>query len=134
MANNSPQPAMKMPLSLSAFLFTFSVATVLSQEPALIGGGSTRPQPVMDYTPPAPVVLNPPAVQHVRIRYEYEASSVPVGALHCATPKPPCSSTYNFPSSYATYPSYYQSCASPTVIYFGRGEAARRGYNFRHSR
>jgi hypothetical protein len=134
MAMNSHLPAMKTLLSPAVFLFAVSVATIVAQEPALIGGGSTRPQPVMDYVPPAPAVVNPPAVQHVRIRYEYEASSVPVSALPCTTPRPPCASTYSYPSSYTTYPSYYQGCASPTVIYFGRGEAARRGYHFRHSR
>lgn len=133
MVANLARPAMKLLLLLACLLSLVSSPLVTAQEPSLIGGGSTRPQPVMDYIPPAPVVVTPPAVQHVRIRYEYEASSVPVGATTCAVPQP-CSPTYPS-SSYTMYPNYrYSGCASPTVIYFGRGEAARRGYSFRHSR
>lgn len=127
-------PAMKTPHAFASLLLVASVVTNSAQEPVLIGGGSTRPQPVMDYFPPTPVAVNPPALQYVRIRYDYEASSVPVGAVSsCATPTP-CGSTYSYPSSYTTYPRYHQGCAQPSVIFFGRGEAARRGYNFRHSR
>lgn len=131
MAVNPHLFAMKTLLPPAALVLVLSTVTLVAQEPALIGGGSTRPQPVMDYIPPAPAIVNPPAIQHVRVRYEYEASSIPVGALPCGT-RQPCVSTY--PSSYTTFPNYYSGCASPTVIYFGRGEAARRGYNFRHSR
>lgn len=128
--------AMKISPVIACLLLVSVVTIAKAQEPALIGGGSTRPQPVMDYVPPAPIVVNPPAQQHVRIRYEYEASSIPLGALPCE-PRIPCAYSDGHPSAYTThpaYPGYYQGCPSPTVIYFGRGEAARRGYNFRHTR
>lgn len=123
---------MKTTLAGLAFLVFASSVALHAQEPVLIGGGTTRPQPVMDYTPPpAPAV---PVATHVRVRYEYEASSVPITSGSCA-PRPACDSSY---TTYPAYPrnSYYPAagCASPSIIYFGRGEAARRGYSFRARR
>ncbi len=125
-------PTMKTTLVGVGLLILASFISLHAQEPVLIGGGATRPQPVMEYTPPpAPAV---PVAQHVRIRYEYEASSVPITAGNCA-PRPAYDSSY---TSYPTYPRYSSysapGCAPPTVIYFGRGEAARRGYAFRSRR
>ena len=118
---------------VSAAILGASPMAVYAQDVFVLGGPGSTPVPPIVYQPP--VVTGAPAPCY---------NTIPVAA-HCATP------TYMAPY-YASYysnpnviyvggprscgPGYYDypSCSTPNVIYFGREQAYRHGYNFRHYR
>lgn len=127
---------MRTPFLPTMLLTIFSSALSLAaQQPVLIAGGSTPPTAVMSsvsYQPAAQAVAYP-----VVVVYQPPVVYVPVvaGGVYSA----PNVIYFGGPNSCYSggYPgSYYRpDCASsPSVIYFGRGEAYQRGYAFRHPR
>jgi hypothetical protein len=105
----------------------------VAQEPVLIAGGSTPPQPVMGpmLAPAGPIPVSYAApVAYVR----------PVQIVSGGYYSAPNVIYFGGPNScyYNTYPGgcYRPGCSyySPSVIYFGRGEACERGYAFRYPR
>lgn len=105
----------------------------LGQNVFVLGGPGTTAVPPIVYQPP---VVNGPA----------PAYQAPVPVVPVVTPAYPvvsgCASTYYNPNviyiggpgscgpNYYHYPRY----STPNVIFFGRGQAYREGYNFGHCR
>src|SRR5262245_26516304 len=106
-----------------------------AQEPVLIAGGSTAPTPVraqpalaapVAAVPMAPVMYVP--VMPVPVVYAPPVQIVPGGYFN-----PPNVIYFGGPNSYynGTYGGVYRpGCYSPSVIYFGRGQACLGGYAF----
>lgn len=124
---------------LPAMLFVISSAlTSVAQEPVLIAGGSMPPTAVMasvSYQPAVQPVAYPIAVVYQPPVVCVPAVPVVAGGAYSA----PNVIYFGGPNSCYSTPcsgSYYRpGCAySPSVIYFGRGEAYQRGYAFRHPR
>jgi hypothetical protein len=109
-----------------------------AQEPVLIGGGSTRPQPVMGYSQPYKVVIKQPRLRQSKPGCIMVASTLATGCdkgYRRTVAQASCWPAYPTSTGFGCYKSYQNSYrASPTVIYFGGGEAAARGYSFRHRR
>jgi hypothetical protein len=112
-----------------------SILCASAQDQVLIAGGSTPPTPVMGSMAYPPAAQ--PTAYPVAVVYQPQVVYVPVvtGGV-CAAPN-----VIYFGGPNSCYSSgygggYYQpGCAySPSVIYFGRGEAYQRGYAFRHPR
>jgi hypothetical protein len=125
-----------------------SVLSLAAQEPVMIAGGSAPPRAVMSSgaAQPAP---QPAAYAAVPVVYQQPVVYVPAGpamvngayAPGACAPYPARNVVYfggpnscYYANGYSS--SYYRpDCAySPSVIYFGRGEACQRGYAFRHYR
>jgi hypothetical protein len=123
---------------LPAMLLTISSALcVAAQEPVLIAGGSTPPTAVMGSMVSPPAIQ--PAAYPVAVVYQQPVVYVPaVPAVAGGVCSPPNVIYFGGPNSCYSigHGSYYRpNCAySPSVIYFGRGEAYQRGYAFRHPR
>ena len=118
-------------------------------QPPLVGGAQTYQaiQPTIAAIPVAAVPVQPVVAA---IPVQPVVAAVPVTPVY-ATPaySPPCYS-YSGYSGYYNYdpnviyiggpgscgPNYYDygRCSTPNVIYFGREQAHRQGYNFRHCR
>jgi hypothetical protein len=128
MRTSVPLPA------FAALMVLGGVSVAVAQEPVLIGGGSA---------PITPIVVNQPAVAAPTVPVMYmpmPVAMVPAYPAACAQPlvyggncTPPNVIYFGGPNS------YYNNCRpvctySPSVIYFGRGEACQRGYAFRHPR
>jgi hypothetical protein len=119
-------------------LLTISSALcVAAQEPVLIAGGSTPPTAVMGS------LVSPPAIQPsaypVTVVYQQPVVYVPavpvVAGVVCSPPNVIYFGGPNSGYSGGNGGYYRPNCAySPSVIYFGRGEAYQRGYAFRHPR
>ena len=109
-----------------------------AQEPVLIGGGSTRPQPVMGYSQPYKIIIKQPVLRQTKAGCVMVASTLAEGCdkgYRRAAAQSSCWPAYPASTGFGYYKTYQNSgCASPTVIYFGGGEAAARGYSFRHRR
>ena len=119
---------------MSTAILGASLMAVYAQDVFVLGGPGSTPVPPIVYQPP--VVTGAPAPCY---------TSIPV-APRCATPAsymaPYYASYYSDPNviyvggprtcgqRYYDYP----SCSTPNVIYFGREQAYRQGYNFRHCR
>src|SRR5262245_35949794 len=129
-----------MPLMRTTFFIAlFSLLAIavrsVAQEPVLIAGGSTPPQPVMGamLAPAAPVPI--PVACAAPVVYVRPVQVVS-GGYYSA----PNVIYFGGPNScyYNTYPGgcYRPGCSyySPSVIYFGRGRACERGDAFRHLR
>ena len=105
-----------------------------AQEPVLIAGGSTPPTAVMgsvSYQPvayPVAVVYQPPVVYLPAVPVVAGGAYSAPNVIYFGGPNSCYSSGH--------HGGYYRpDCAySPSVIYFGRGEACQRGYAFRHPR
>ena len=122
---------MRTPILLSMLLMVSSTLFVSAQEPVLIAGGSTPPAPVMN-----PAVYQSVA-SPVTVVYQTPVVYVPVVASAvCSAPNVIYFGGPNSCYSGSSPGGYYRpDCAySPSVIYFGRGEAWQRGYAFRHPR
>jgi hypothetical protein len=112
---------------------------VSAQDVFVLGGPGSTPVP--------PIVYQPPVVTG--------ASAYPVcQSVVAAVPVTPYCGAYSQPHRYSGYynsynpnviyiggpgtcgPNYYDygRCSTPNVIYFGREQAYRHGYNFRHCR
>jgi hypothetical protein len=121
---------------LSAMLLTISSAFhVSAQEQVLIAGGSTPPTAVMGSAAYQPAAQ--PAAYPVAVVYQPQVVYVPVVAGGaCSAPNVIYFGGPNSCYSRDYRGGYYRpDCAySPSVIYFGRGEACQRGYAFRHPR
>jgi len=127
-----------MPFMRTIFFIAFLALGIavpsIAQEPVLIAGGSTPPQPVM-----APMLA--PAAAPLPIAYPAPvAYARPVQIVSGGYYSAPNVIYFGGPNScyYNTYPGgcYRPGCSyySPSVIYFGRGEACERGYAFRYPR
>jgi hypothetical protein len=119
---------------MAAAILGASLMAVHAQDVFVLGGPGSTPVPPIVYQPP--VVTGPPVATYY--------SALPV-APHCATRDymaPYYSSYYSNPnviyvgSPGTCGPRYYDypPCSTPNVIYFGREQAYRHGYNFRHCR
>jgi len=109
-----------------------------AQEPVLIAGGSTPPTAVMgsvSYQPAAQPVAYPVAVVYQPPVVYVPAVPLVAGGA-CSAPNVIYFGGPNSCYSSGYHGGYYRpDCAySPSVIYFGRGEAYQRGYAFRHPR
>ena len=113
------------------------LAAASAQDVFVLGGQGTTPIPPIVYQPP--VVTGEPAVS-----YQPVVAAVPVYAAPMYAAAAPCPSTYYNPNVIyvggpgTCGPNYY-GCgyggySAPNVIYFGRRQAYRDGYNFRHYR
>ncbi len=109
-----------------------------AQEPVLIGGGSTRPQPVMGYSQPYKIIIKQPVLRQTKAGCVMVAGTLAAGCdkgYRRAVGRSSGWTAYPASTGSGYYKTYQNSgCASPTVIYFGGGEAAARGYSFRHRR
>ena len=112
-------------------------AIAQAQEPVMIAGGSTPPTPVMAQAA-APVAAVPMVpVMYVPVMPVPVAYAPPVQIVSGGYINPPNVIYFGGPNSYynGTYAGVYRpSCYSPSVIYFGRGEACQRGYAFTYPR
>jgi hypothetical protein len=109
--------------------------TAYGQDVFVLGGAGTTPIPPIVYQPP--IVMGEPVVT-----YQPVVAAVPVYATPVYAAPAPCASTYHNPNviyvggpgtcgpNSCDYPRY----STPNVIYFGRTQAYRHGYNFRHCR
>jgi hypothetical protein len=128
---------------LPAILLTIASALSLkAQEPVMIAGGSTPPTAVMSQAVAQPVAQ--PAAYPVTVVYQQPVVYVPAAPVvvggTCA-PYPARNVVYFGGANSCYYANGYSGgyyrpdCGySPSVIYFGRGEACQRGYAFRHFR
>lgn len=122
---------------ISAAILGACVMAAGAQDVFILGGPGSTPVPPIVYQPPivtgAPAYYTQPVVAAVQI--------IPI----CATPAytaPYYASYYSNPN--VTYiggpgscgPRYYDSpkCSTWNIIYFGREQAYRQGYHFRHCR
>jgi hypothetical protein len=131
-----------MKILMSLVALGAGLVAVSAQDVFVLGGPGSAPVP--------PIVYQPPVVNGGQA---YQAAQPLVAAIPVAYAAPayatPChSGYYNYnpnviyiggPGScgpnYYGYGNYdYGRCASPNVIYFGREQAYRHGYNFRHCR
>lgn len=120
----------------SVAILGFGLTALCAQDVFVLGGPGSTPVPPIVYQPPVVTGAYP----------TYRKSCPPVAAVPVyATP------AYTAPY-YANYyrdpnviyiggpgscgPRYYDyaPCSTPNVIYFGREQAYRHGYNFRHCR
>jgi hypothetical protein len=105
----------------------------VGQEPVLIAGGPT---------PPTALGVPAAAAEYaVPVAYAAPIPCAPAGQVVVASScQPPNVVYFGGPNSlyYNSYNRDYSrpsfSGYSPTVVYFGRGEACQRGYAFRHYR
>jgi hypothetical protein len=105
----------------------------VAQEPVLIAGGPTPPTalgvPAVSAEYAVPVACATPVacapVGQVVLATGYQAPNV----VYFGGPNSLYYNTYNRDYSRPSF-----SGCSPTVVYFGRGEACQRGYAFRHYR
>src|SRR5262249_12720827 len=111
-----------------------------AQEPVLIAGGSTPPTPIM-VTQPAAAVSAVPAVPvvYVPVMAPPVVYAPPVQIVSGGYVNPPTVIYFGGPNSCYNASFYGGYCRpgcsySPSVIYFGRGEACQRGYAFTHPR
>jgi hypothetical protein len=126
-----------MKTMISVAVLGASLMAVFAQDVFVIGGPGSTPVPPIVYQPP--IVTGVPAVTY----------HVPAASVCGAYAAPPYSGHYNY-SHHSHYnpnviyiggpgtcgPTYYDypRCSTPNVIYFGREQAYRQGYNFRHCR
>jgi hypothetical protein len=104
------------------------------QDVFVLGGPGTTPVP--------PIIYQPPVVADGAASYQPAVAAVPVYAMPVYPAASSCASTYYNPNviyvggpgscgpNYYRYPRY----STPNVIYFGREQAYREGYNFGHCR
>jgi len=119
---------------MSAAILGASLMAVYAQDVFVLGGPGSTPVPPIVYQPP--VVTGAPAPCYTTI------SVAPRCATTTAYMAPYYASYYSNPnviyvgSPGTCGPRYYDypSCSTPNVIYFGREQAYRHGYNFRHHR
>src|SRR5688572_6272105 len=112
----------------SAAILGASLMAIYAQDVFVLGGPGSTPVP--------PIVYQPPIVTGAPTYY----TAIPV-ASRCATPAyaaPYYASYYRDPNVIyiggpgSCGPRYYDypPCSTPNVIYFGREQAYRHGYNF----
>jgi hypothetical protein len=120
-------------------VFAATLGTTFGQDVFVLGGPGTTPVPAIVYQPP--IVADASAVAYQPV--QPVLAVVPVAYATPVYPAAtPCASQYYSPnviyigSPGTCGPNYYnyQPCSNPNVIYFGRGQAYREGYNFRHCR
>ena len=119
---------------LPAAILGVGLMAVYAQDVFVLGGPGSTPVPPIIYQPP--VVTGAPALCY---------NTIPAAPRCATTPAymaPYYASYYSNPNviyvggpgscgpRYYDYPSY----STPNVIYFGREQAYRHGYNFRHCR
>lgn len=122
---------MKTGLAVALLIGTF--ATAPAQDVFVLGGQGTTPIPPIVYQPP--IFTAEPVVS-----YQPVVAAVPVCAVPAYAAPPACASTFYNPNvvyvggSGSCGPNYYGygGYCTPNVIYFGRRQAYREGYNFRH--
>jgi hypothetical protein len=123
----------KTPLAIAILLG--GLITASAQDVFVLGGQGTTPIPPIVYQPP--IVTGEPTVT-----YQPVVAAVPVYAAPVYAAPAPCASTYYNPNVIyvggpgTCGPNYYGygGYSAPNVIYFGRRQAYREGYSFRHCR
>jgi len=120
---------------LAAAFLIGGLAAVCAQDVFVLGGPGTTPVP--------PIVYQPPVVNDgYTATYQPTVTAIPIYAATVYPVASACASTYYNPnviyvggpgSCGPNYYGYSRYC-SPNVIYFGRGQAYREGYNFGHCR
>jgi hypothetical protein len=116
-----------------ATLAMLGAAEVRGQNIVLVGGVGTAPDQLVQPAPPAPVIHQVPGA------YAYAPPACAAHPAYSASPYCTPNVVY-FGGPHSHYRNYHHGYGSgcvrysSPVVYFGRGEACRRGYYFTHYR